>query len=204
MEPDNKEWLMQRREKESNYNMRTGGLHINYKDVIKIKARTSRCVISVLSAGVRDRGVAVSMTEKWWFRAISHQGTKTKCKGETGQQISLPLTREKPLLYFSVTGLFPLSTCKSRQSEIRKQKTCYELLEHKHRWQKTIISLHWTVPSWRCLLSFSFTTQAKHLNNTEEAVLKPSNRNLKTISIKLKDSEQNSWEGKTKGSKRKK
>lgn len=46
---------MQKGDKESSYKMRIKGLCINYKDVIKINARTSECVISVLSAGVRDR-----------------------------------------------------------------------------------------------------------------------------------------------------
>lgn len=55
MEPDSKELLMQKREKESNCEMRIRELHINYKDVIKTKARTSTCVISVLSAGAGDR-----------------------------------------------------------------------------------------------------------------------------------------------------
>lgn len=112
MEPDSKELLMQKRENESNYKVRIRGLHNNSWGCDKNQSK--------LSAGVRDRWVAVSIMEKWWFRAISRQGTKTKCKGETEQQISPPLMKEKPLLSFSVTDLFPLTTHKSRQSEIRE------------------------------------------------------------------------------------
>lgn len=186
---------MQKREKESNYKVRIRGLHNNSWGCDKNQSK--------LSAGVRDRWVAVSIMEKWWFRAISHQGTKTKCKGETEQQISPPLMREKPLLSFSVTDLFPLTTHKSRQSEIREWKTGYELLECKHHRHNTVISFLWTVPSWRSL-SFSSTTEAKHLNSTEETVLKARNSNVKTISIMLTDLEQNSWESKSKGSKKEK
>lgn len=55
MEPDSKELLTQKRETESNCEMRIRKLHISYEDAIKTKARTNMCVISVLSAGVGDR-----------------------------------------------------------------------------------------------------------------------------------------------------
>ena len=77
--------------------MKIRALHISYKDVTKMKARTVMCEISVLSVGARDRWVAVSMMEKQWFRAVSRQGTETKCKDETEQQISPPLMRKKNL-----------------------------------------------------------------------------------------------------------
>jgi len=44
-----------KREKESDYKMKIRALHISYKDVTKMKARTVMCEISVLSVGARDR-----------------------------------------------------------------------------------------------------------------------------------------------------
>lgn len=65
--------------------------------------------------------MAVFMMEKQGFKALSHQGTKIKHKGETEQHIVPPLMREKPI-FFSLRALpfCQITRAKNLKLESRK------------------------------------------------------------------------------------